>query len=587
MKLKANKSLVKWSFTLLTIFTGSLFTSCESVDLDQQVDPSRLTVDQLDPDALLTAIQLKLAEFFDSGTTDNNIGMNEFGMQVTRMNAMITGTSYENAFQQVSMNGVYSDAYEDAVADVRALVPLAEESGLFTHLGMAQVMEAYIVMTLVDYFGDIPYSEAFQGAANLAPNLDLGEDVYVAVEDLLDEASENFNKEETASVTSDFYYDGDESNWIKLANTLKLKMYVQTKLVDNDIAFKINEIISTGDFIQTADEDFQFNYSSNDVNPDSRHPLFNGNFDDGKNDYMGNDYMNMVVNQEDVDGNFIDDPRRRYYFYRQDLNFSAADIQTLPCINEDKPSHYSDEDPFCQVVSSFGSGYWGRDHGDSDGIPPDDARVVLFGVYPVGGPFDDDSGNTISNRNTGLLGAGSSMIMLSSYVQFMLSETSLTNGVSGDPRSYLEQGVRQSISKVMNFGSSIANLSELAVEDDIDTVEDESMTFEEDFNLTAEDVDLYVGAILAKYDAATNDDERLDIIIEQYFLALFNNGVEAYNTYRRTGKPDLQPTLIPAPGIFMRTFPYPDALVTRNINADTKPISTQVFWDTNPATFID
>ncbi len=587
IKFKVNKRMFTKYLLLLSLTASCFMISCESLDLDQQEDPSRLTPDQLDPDALLVAIQLKMAEFFDSGTSDNFTGINEFGMQVTRMNAMIGGSSYENAYLQSSMNGVYSDAYEDALADIRALYPLAEQGDLYTHLGVAQVIESYIVMTLVDYFGDIPYSEGFQGADNLAPGPDLGEDVYVAVEELLDDAIENFNKDEAFEVDTDFYYQGDESKWIKFANTLKLKLYVQTKLVDNDIASKIDAIVSSGDYIQTADEDFQFNYSTVDVNPDSRHPLFNANFDDGKTDYMGNDYMNMVVNQLDVNGDAIDDPRRRYYFYRQDLNYNAASNETLPCTLEDKPTHYSAEDPFCQIVSPFGSGYWGRDNGDDDGIPPDDARVALFGVYPVGGPFDDDSGSTISNRNVGLEGAGSSMIMLSSYVQFMLAETSITDQVAGDTRTYLEQGIRQSISKVMSFGSSLANLSGLATEDDPDTPEDETVTFEEEYNLTTQDVDAYVDAILAKYDSASSDDERLDIVIEQYFLALFNNGVEAYNTYRRTGKPDLQPTLVPTPGLYMRTFPYPDALVTRNINFQTKPVTTQVFWDTNPPTFID
>jgi len=586
IKIELGKYIFLKYLMLLTITTGCL-VSCESVDLDQKVDPSRLTPDQVNVEALLVSIQLKLAEFFDSGTTDNFTGMNEFGMQVTRMNAMIGGDTYENAYLQSSMNGVYSDAYEDAVSDIRALYPLAEASGLYTHTAIAQVAEAYIIMTLVDYFGKIPYSEAFQGITNLAPKPDEGSEVYAAAEALLDSAIVNFNKEETTAVDTDFYYDGDESKWINLANTLKLKLYVQTKLIDSNVASKIDAIVSSGDYIQAADGDFQFNYSSIDVNPDSRHPLFNANFDDGKTDYMGNDFMNMVVNQLDINGDAIDDPRRRYYFYRQDLNFNAADNETLPCTLENKPMHYSDDDPFCQIVSAFGSGYWGRDHGDNDGIPPDDARVAFFGVYPVGGRFDDNSGSTISNGNVGLEGAGSSMIMLSSFVQFMLAETSITDGVAGDPRSYLEQGIRQSIDKVMNFGSSLANLSNIATPDDPDTPEDETATVAEEFNLTPDDINAYVDDALAKYDAATTDDERLDIVIEQYFLALFNNGVEAYNTYRRTGKPDLQPTLVPNPGKFIRTFPYPAALVERNNKFNTKNISVKVFWDTNPDNFID
>jgi hypothetical protein len=43
------------------------------------------------------------------------------------------------------------------------------------HIGMGQVMEAYTIITLVDMFGDIPYSE---DPTNLNPKLDAGADVY-------------------------------------------------------------------------------------------------------------------------------------------------------------------------------------------------------------------------------------------------------------------------------------------------------------------------------------------------------------------------------------------------------------------------
>lgn len=565
----------------------SMLNSCNTTELEILDNPSALLPEQASEDEFISSIQLKLAEFFDSGNTDNFLGINELGMKMTRMTAMTLGNSYQNAVRPADMDGVYEDAFVNAMIDIRSLYPLAEEKELFTHLAIAQIAESYIMMTMVDYFGDVPYFEAFQGAENLAPNLSLGSEIYGAIENLLDEAIVNLNKEQSADVDVDFFYGGDELKWINLANTLKLKLYVQTKLVDDGIANKIDVIVNSGNYIQNAEDDFQFNYSTVDINPDSRHPLFGPNFDNGKINYMGNSYMNLIVNQETAEGENLDDPRRRYYFYRQDLNFDAADNQTLPCTLASKPLHYSSEDPFCQVVSPFGSGYWGRDHGDDDGIPPDDSNVVLFGVYPVGGPFDDNSGNTISNRENGLEGAGSSMIMLSSYVQFMLAETSLMNGVTGDSRTYLEQGIRQSINKVMSFGNPLINLSDISIEDDPDTVVNEEETVEEVFNLTNDDVNNYVEEILNKYDLASSNDLKLDIIIEQYFIALFNNGVEAYNTYRRTGKPDLQPTLLAAPGVFMRTFPYPGALVNRNNNVNSKPISTQVFWDVNPANFID
>jgi hypothetical protein len=52
---------------------------------------------------------------------------------------------------------------------------------------MGQVMEAYTIVTLVDMFGDIPYSEALD-PTNLNPKLDAGADVYAKAIELLDKA---------------------------------------------------------------------------------------------------------------------------------------------------------------------------------------------------------------------------------------------------------------------------------------------------------------------------------------------------------------------------------------------------------------
>ena len=104
-----------------------------------------------------------------------------------------------------------------------------------------------------------------------------------------------------------------------------------------------------------------------------------------------------------------------------------------------------------------------------------------------------------------------------------------------------------------------------------------------------------MNAMLANYDAAVpiapNTDltqNKLDVIIKEYWVALWGNGIESYNMVRRTGKPaNLQPALAPSPGEFYRSFTYPAVYIVRNNNATQKPGNTvQVFWDNNPAGFV-
>ena len=89
--------------------------------------------------------------------------------------------------------------------DIRLMNSLADEAGLSYHRGMGKVFQAYILITLVDYFGDIPYSEALQGGEGvLNPIADSGQSVYSAAISTLDSAIADFNS--GGPVPSNDYY---------------------------------------------------------------------------------------------------------------------------------------------------------------------------------------------------------------------------------------------------------------------------------------------------------------------------------------------------------------------------------------------
>ena len=108
-------------------------------------------------------------------------------------------------------------------------------------------------------------------------------------------------------------------------------------------------------------------------------------------------------------------------------------------------------------------------------------------------------------------------------------------------------------------------------------------TVSEIFEPSAADVDAYVAHVLETYDAAS---DKLDVVMKEYYIALYGNGMEAYNMYRRTGKPNnMMPALEPNPGPFIRSFFLPGDHVNRNLNANQKELTAPVFWDTNPDGF--
>lgn len=578
---------------IMSMFTLVGFHSCETVDLDQLESPIAIGDDQLDPDQLFNSIQIGFNSFYVSTG-----GVFSFSSQVSRLFAMTGGNQYQNAFNPISFNGIWGNAYANLLKDIQSLEPVAEEQGLTYQLGVSKVMKAYTLFTLVDLFGDVPYSEALLGNDNLNPNTDSQADVYLAALAELDEAISLLQTPTTVLPGDDMYFalnNGGspsvelQAKWITVAKTLKLRVLNNVRLngsaLNLNVASEINSLLMENDLIDNPSEDWQFNYGSTRLNPNSRHPGYNNYYENSAGGYMSNYLMWSMIEEKG-----FDDPRLRYYFYRQDNDATNENIFTLGCAVQSAPGHYGSYTsiyntttvPFCTADPA--RGYWGRDHGDNAGIPPDDTKRTVFGVYPVGGAFDVDQAEDIQNEGVdGLLGQGISPILLSSYVSFIKAEAALTLGTMGNARTFLEEGIRSSITKVTSFGS-LDPLKEIQ-SDDPDTAEDETI-LQGDYFPTTLEIENYVATVLELYDNS-DINGKLNVIMKEYYIASFGNGLEIYNGYRRTGYPNnFQPTLEPNPGDFYRSAIYPAIYINTNSNADQKERTEQIFWDTNPAGFI-
>ena len=522
------------------------FQSCETTELDLRTNPNALSADQASPDFLLNQIQLSFAGIVRS--------MGNYGAELTRIEYMF-GKNYVNVYQPSSFQGAWSSAYATLLEDIKAMEVLASEGGLTYHSGIGKFMKAFTMVTLVDYFGDVPYSQANLGAENFNPSVDSGSDIYAAAHALLDSAIADFNADGPAP-QNDFYYDGDSSKWVKAANTLKLKMYATTRVHDGSIDSGFSSIIASGNYIDDVDSDFQFTYGTNEVQPDTRHPAYSSDYTvNGGGNYRSISFMNYL--QE------TNDPRRRYYFYRQNavtpgFDGSEPALETLQCSLQTPPTHYSDGNyPFCGLPN----GYWGRDHGNDEGIPPDGFLRTLVGVYPAGGAFDDSRFEALG-QGAGAGGNGIVPILLSSSVHFWQAEVALASGNTASAKEHLLAGLAASVEKVSAFGSLDAT-ADLSTEP------------------SADDISLH-----ANQTGSAFDEDPWNVLGHQFLVSLYGNGSDAYNFYRRTGYPNnLQPNLEPNPGAFIRSMWYPANFVNTNSSVNQKADVTQkVFWDNGSTT---
>lgn len=557
--------------------------SCEQTELDLLADPNNPTPEQASLNDLYNNIQLVYRNTFNSvqGTTGALARMYHAGAAV-----------YLSTIGPTTLNGLWNSAYADLFPDVDALLDIAEaEDGpqFDVHAGSAKVMQAYAMMTLVDVLGDVPFSEAGQGTDIISPNADPGASVYEAAINLLDEAIDQMTGTNSPAPTNDFIYNGDVNKWISAAKTLKLRAAVNTRLVNPDQSrATINDLIAEGDLIDEASEDLAFQYGTERNNPNSRHPFYNSHYEIGDGAYMSNYYMWLLIDdKEDAEDNDVRDPRLRFYFYRKVDDAENQDQTTYGCFLSNlpdqsaKPDHWDAVDPDLNYCYASADGYIGRDHLNPEGIPPDGPIRTSYGLYPGGGQFDfDQFEDTRQRGTTGGLGAGILPIMLSSFTDFMRAEAALTLGTNDDARALLESGIRNSIDKVHSFKNLVPSTMSQQVE-----LRDGSIgTVEELFVPDQEEIDAYVNLVLSNYDAAGTDEERLAIVIKEYYIAAWGNGLEAYNMYRRTGYPDnMQPALSVDPGDFATRYFRPLNWIDRNQNASQQEITGRVFWDNGSA----
>ena len=566
---------------LVLLMTFSI-VSCKKTFDNLLNDPNNPSTTSADVDLYLNAIQLNFNGFYQ--------GVSDYGAQLSRQQNW-GGPLYQNAYSPPSFDGLWTTAYSSIINNADAMLPLAEAQNKFIQAGIAEILKAYTLGTLVDVFNDVPDSQSELGVANTNPKVDPAATVYAHVQTLLDAAIVDLGKTGAVAVPSDLFYGGNASSWIALANTLKLKFYMQTRLVDNTVGPKIQALVTTNNLINKPSLDFAFKYGTS-TTPDSRHPHYAADYTaNGNGEYLSNYFMWVLAIQKyNGSTNLTGDPRLRYYFYRTINGITNLENpNTTPCFpnsqygNATFPAWYPPvptEAPYCLVG---GRGYYGRDHGDNSGAPPDNAYRTAWGIYPAGGQFDADQptnaptasdGSANTTASMGGLGAGISPIWLSSYTDFLEAEAVSAGLITGNAQTLMAAGVDASITKVMGFPAQV-NVTPAAA-----------------YVPTATQVSNYEALVNSNYASASTAQAKLNVIMTEYYIALWGNGVEAYNNLRRTGMPlNLQPAVTTAnPGFFMFSFYYPSVYENRNLNAAPQKApgvaANHVFWDNNSDTFV-
>ncbi|MEP6950201.1 MAG: SusD/RagB family nutrient-binding outer membrane lipoprotein [Ginsengibacter sp.] len=362
------KRIINKQFFFILMSVGVIMgSSCKKTYLDVNSDPNRVT------DANITAELI----FPQAATT---VGVRAASTNFNFLNEWMGYFAPNGTFvpQQniitYNIDFTFGDAlfqnYFNVLFDLHQTEVKGLAGGDTAIAGASIILSAKLFQELVDLYGNIPYSQAFNVGTYTTPTYDNAQDIYNSLELRLDTAISYFGHTiPKAFINADVVNGGDGDKWIKFANTLKLRLLIRQSQVSGfSPTADMTKILANGGVLG-AGESVSVNPGYvNDVNK--------------QNPYYANygwDPTGVQVNTSTNMGNYIfniftttDDPRLEQFFYPVGFSGTSFVGNTLG-------------DPSSTLATSANSSYFGPalvGTLDANGDPDGSGAVQNQFIYP-------------------------------------------------------------------------------------------------------------------------------------------------------------------------------------------------------------
>ena len=368
---------------------------------------------------------------------------------------------------------IWSVPYSNVMNNVKSISDLTK-TDFPTLNGVAMILKVAAMHRVTDVFGPIVYSNF--GDLTNAGVYDSQQDAYNAFFTDLDIAVTNLTTDiDSQKFTAfDLSYDGNYTQWVKLANSLRLRLAIRISKVDPAKSKTEGEkALSQSLGLMVANEDGFF------VNGSLDHPL--SVIDNSWGDIRMNASMESILTG-------YNDTRKDAFF----LEKNPTDSETIP------------------VVS-------GELKGVRAGLP------LLSGYSDELTQKADYINFAVINDN---IHTPKVQLMTTAEVAFLKAEAALRGWAgAGSAQANYEAGVT-------------ASFTQHGVSDASGYLADNTSTPADfvDALFSVNDI-AYASDVKIAYNAAGTNEEQLEQIITQKWIALFPNGWEAYAEARRTGYP--------------------------------------------------
>jgi Starch-binding associating with outer membrane len=252
----------KYLLVLGLLLSGGALTSCDDY-LDVNTDPNNpisATPNFLLPNIISNGIQTQM---FTALRTP-------YATQYLVSRTRNSGGNDQFYFTNAQSTNTFNYTYFYSAGNIGPMIAQAQAEGSVYYVGAGKIMMALVLAHATDMLGDIPYTEAFQGAANYTPKYDDQKDIYDTILRLLDEGLVEMNKPASAnfrplyvttpSISGDILFQGKVEKWIRLANALKAR---QLQHLTKKGSYDPNAILALcANGMQSSADDAQLNYQA-------------------------------------------------------------------------------------------------------------------------------------------------------------------------------------------------------------------------------------------------------------------------------------------------------------------------------------
>lgn len=289
---------------------GSLvFTGCDNF-LDINKDPDNIVATNAPLPQLLTAAQANLG--FEGGSDKFRYAALISQHLSGQANPLYATYEYDRYnISGSDQNNLWSSVFSSTLSDLELIIKNATANGSPHYAGVAKILKAYEYQIAVDTWGDLPYTEALQLDGNTQPAYDDAKSIYTNLIALCDQGIADLNAAQSnlSPAETSIIYPGDfadtKTQWIKLANTLKMRMFLHySKLDPAFMKTQIDALVnSKAPLMESNDDSFVMNFL-NEAN--RRNPIHSYEVSRPNYLFAGAHLVDMM--------NAKEDPRRTSYF---------------------------------------------------------------------------------------------------------------------------------------------------------------------------------------------------------------------------------------------------------------------------------